>query len=196
MRKYFLTVILQNLNKELPVIDVAMSLGTVVDSKKLKFQHNDAVAIFHFDSGVNKKDLFVFIQGVLTGVTDTFLLTEVDDNFTISLPQNLMKYFLDLEDGEVYEIEHNSPGQKPNGDFIYKDESGKTHIEYNGFYNLGEEEDFDEDDFGEDILETLYNNIMNPKKPPTLDFLLDKINDKGIESLSSFELKTLKKYSN
>lgn len=196
MRKYFLTVILQNQNEELPIIDVAMSLGSVVDSKKLKFQHNDAVAIFHFDSGVNKKDLFVYIQGVLTGVTDTFLLTEVDDNFTISLPQSLMKYFLDLDDGEVYEIEHNSFGQTPNGDFVYRDESGKFNIEFGGFHNISEEEEFDDDEFGEDILEALYNNVMNPKKPPTLDFLLDKINEKGIESLTSYELKTLKKYSN
>lgn len=193
MSKYFLTVILEDSKKEFPIIDVAMSLGTVVDSQNLKFQHNSMVAVFHFASEVTKKDLYVYIQGVLMDITETFLLTEVNDDVTVSFPKDLKSYMLDLENGEGYAVS--------NINYIaydeFNDENGQFSIEnswVSGNHQIDEDYDDEFDDLDE--MEDILNKIKNRLIPPTLDCVLDKIIDQGMDSLTKTELKVLKQYSN
>jgi hypothetical protein len=192
MPKYFLTVILEDVKKEFPIVDVAMSLGPVIDSQNLRFNYNHVVAIFHFASEVYKKDLYVYIQGVLMGITETFLLTEVNDDVTVSFPQDLKSYMLDLEKGESYSVP--TITYTKNGDIQFDDENGKYLVEFSG-HQVDEDYDDDEDDFDMDILDII-RQIHNKPKLPSLDYVLDKIIDQGMNSLTKTELEVLKQYSN
>jgi tRNA C32,U32 (ribose-2'-O)-methylase TrmJ len=60
---------------------------------------------------------------------------------------------------------------------------------------------FDESNFSEEDMERMFVNITNKMKAgkeetPTIDEILDKISNKGIESLSLTERKILDEYSN
>ena len=59
----------------------------------------------------------------------------------------------------------------------------------NGFDMSYDEEDED------DIVTTLMNQIKKNLQVPTLDQLLDKVSDNGVESLTPYEKATLDNYS-
>lgn len=162
MKKYFLTV-MGNFDDD-NVIDIAMSLGEVVDSPKLNFQHQNTVILYHFESCVNKLDLFTFIKSVLIGITETFILTEVEDGFTISLSNELKPFILDLENGEGI-----------------------------GFDDTDLEDELDEE--FDDIISQLRKVIKPNAKKYTLDSILDKINEEGINSLTTDEKFFLENYN-
>jgi len=126
------------------------------------------------------------------GITETFLLTEVNDDVTVSFPQDLKSYMLDLEKGESYSVP--TITYTKNGDIQFDDENGKYLVEFSG-HQVDEDYDDDEDDFDMDILDII-RQIHNKPKLPSLDYVLDKIIDQGMNSLTKTELEVLKQYSN
>lgn len=172
MKKYFLTVIGESKFDSEILTDIGVALGSIVDSKYMNFNYSESFVMFHFESSVNKEDMYTFIKGVLFGLTETFVLTEISDNFSISLPAK-MNFIFDLEKGDVNNIVNN----------IFLDE---------------DYEDYDEDDDYEvynNIMETYRRNLQKLQPKISLDSLLDKINETGIDSLSEGEKKFLENYS-
>ena len=53
---------------------------------------------------------------------------------------------------------------------------------------------YDEED-EDDIVTTLMNQVKKNLQVPTLDQLLDKVSDNGVESLTPYEKATLDNYS-
>lgn len=169
MKKYFLTIIGESKFNSQSSIDIGLALGEIVDSKFLNFNYNESFIIFHFESSVNKEDMFTFIRGVLYGITDTFVLTEMNDNFSISLPKQL---------GFLFDLENNEQSSKKFDVFI-DDE-----------YEMDDEcESFN------DIMDTYRKNLKKATPKISLDSLLDKIKEKGIDSLNDTEKKILENYS-
>lgn len=172
MKKYFLTIIGENKFKNQEAIDIGLALGEIVDSKYLNFNYNDSFIVFHFESSVNKEDMFTFIRGVLYGITNTFILTEMNDNFSISLPDKL---------GFIFDLENNEQSSK------------KVDIFIDNEYEM--DDDDDDDELYYDIMEKYRKNIKKAVPKISLDSLLDKINEKGINSLNETEKKILESYS-
>lgn len=153
--------------------DLALGLTPIVDSPNLKFQHTQNVLLFSFASETTKEELFDYITGILFGITETFILTEVNDNLTVSFPKDIKEHLMNLEkEGENIEMT-----------IDMREEKGKSH-------NFMSDED-DEDDFVALLLEELKENV----KKPSLDYILDKILNTGFDSLSSQEKQTLEYYS-
>lgn len=170
MKKYFLTIIGESKFNTQSSVDIGLALGEIVDSKFLNFNYNESFIIFHFESSVNKEDMFTFIRGVLYGITDTFVLTEMNDNFSISLPDQL---------GFIFDLENNEQSSK------------KVDIFIDNEYDMEDEDD----ELYYDIMEKYRKNIKKAIPKMSLDSLLDKINEKGINSLNETERKTLESYS-
>jgi len=169
MKKYFLTILSDKKFTNEHCIDVGVALGTIVDSNFLNFNFSDNYIIFHFESEVNKSEIYTFVVGVLHGISDTFILTEMNDNVSVSLPSKI-NFMFDLENG--------------GGDIM---EGNKYFID---------NDEYDEDDLDlYDIMETYRKNLAKNEKKPSLDFLLDKIKESGFDSLSETEKKHLEKYS-
>ena len=166
MNKYILTIIGEIKEDECP--DIVLSLGEVVDSNNVKFVHNDNVIMLCFGSNVEKNNLFCFIQGVLYGITDTYVLSDVTNDMYVSLPKAMKGFILDLETGD--------------------------DVEFTSDFDL-DIIDEDEDEEDSQLMKLLNRNLKKTNKRPSLDFLLEKISRDGIESLSETEKKFLDEYS-
>lgn len=168
MKKYILTIIGKFDSIEL-CQDIAISLTPIVDSPNLKFQHSQGILLFHFDSEVSKDEIFDFVNGVLFEITESYILTELSDNVTLSLPSEVKSHLLDLN-GTDDDIPLRSDLKKKN---------------YSDF------DEIEEDDF----VDLLLKENRSFFKKPTLDQILDKINLKGMDSLTPFEKDILESFS-
>jgi len=171
MNKYLLTVFGEFETKEM-CQNVALSITPIVDSPNLKFQHSKGVLLFHFSSEIPKEEIYEYVKGVLYGVTESFILTTITDDVSVSMPEDIYNHLFDLEsaNGEI-DMKLDMTRIKNNLDFMEQEE----------------------DDLVALLLEEMREN--NAIKKPSLDQILDKVLTNGMESLSSFEKDTLETYS-
>ena len=171
MNNYLLTVI-GSFESEEVCKDIALSITPIVDSPNLKFQHAKGVLIFHFASEVDQQEIYDYVCGILFGITESFILTEMTDKVSVSMPKDIKEHLFDLENS--------------NGDLDMKLDMNR--IKKNLDFMEEEEDDF----------VALLLNQMNDKsifKQPSLDQLLDKMLNSGYESLTQFEKDILDNYS-
>jgi len=171
MNKYLLTVFGEFETKEM-CQNVALSITPIVDSPNLKFQHSKGVLLFHFSSEIPKEEIYEYVKGVLYGVTESFILTTITDDVSVSMPEDIYNHLFDLEsaNGEI-DMKLDMTRIKNNLDFMEQEE----------------------DDLVALLLEEMREN--SAIKKPSLDQILDKVLTNGMESLSSFEKDTLETYS-
>jgi hypothetical protein len=171
MNKYLLTVFGEFETKEM-CQNVALSITPIVDSPNLKFQHSKGVLLFHFSSEIPKEEIYEYVKGVLYGVTESFILTTITDDVSVSMPEDIYNHLFDLEsaNGKI-DMKLDMTRIKNNLDFMEQEE----------------------DDLVALLLEEMREN--NVIKKPSLDQILDKVLTNGMESLSSFEKDTLETYS-
>ena len=171
MNKYLLTVFGEFETKEM-CHNVALSITPIVDSPNLKFQHSKGVLLFHFSSEIPKEEIYEYVKGVLYGVTESFILTTITDDVSVSMPEDIYNHLFDLEsaNGKI-DMKLDMTRIKNNLDFMEQEE----------------------DDLVALLLEEMREN--NAIKKPSLDQILDKVLTNGMESLSPFEKDTLETYS-
>ena len=171
MNKYLLTVFGEFETKEM-CQNVALSITPIVDSPNLKFQHSKGVLLFHFSSEIPKEEIYEYVKGVLYGVTESFILTTITDDVSVSMPEDIYNHLFDLEsaNGKI-DMKLDMTRIKNNLDFMEQEE----------------------DDLVALLLEEMREN--NVIKKPSLDQILDKVLTNGMESLSPFEKDTLETYS-
>jgi hypothetical protein len=171
MNNYLLTVFGEFETKEM-CQNVALSITPIVDSPNLKFQHAKGVLLFHFSSEIPKEEIYEYVKGVLYGVTESFILTTITDDVSVSMPEDIYNHLFDLDsaNGEI-DMKLDMTRIKNNLDFMEQEE----------------------DDLVALLLEEMREN--NVIKKPSLDQILDKVLTNGMESLSSFEKDTLETYS-
>jgi hypothetical protein len=170
MTKFLLTIIGDFKENNL-LSEVALTLTPIVDSPHLKFQSSNGVLIFHFASEVEQNEIHEYIQGSLFGLIDCFILTEYTDKVSVSMTKELKDHLFDLEN-ESHNVSFN--------------------INMN---NIKNNSDFVEDEEDDDFVALLLNQVKERVKKPSLDYILEKISNKGMESLSQFEKDTLDSYS-
>lgn len=168
MKKYLL-VLFGNFNSDKITKEIALNITPLVDSAHLKFQRTNGALIFHFASEVSQDEIYDYIWGTLVDLTNNFILTEFTDKSSVCFPQEVLEHLLDLEN---------------TSEDVYIDIRSNSSLR-----NEGDEED--EDDF----VALLLDEVKNKIKRPSLDYLLDKINSNGYESLTEFEKDTLESYS-
>jgi hypothetical protein len=150
--------------------EIALSISPLVDSPNLKFQHKEGVLLFHFASEVSKTEIYDYLNGILFGVSEAFILTEITDNVSVSMNDELFGHLFDLQNV---------------GDDV------TMRLDMNRVIN---NVDFEEEELDDEFISTLLSQVNNIKKP-TLDQILDKINTKGYNCLTPFERDTLENYS-
>lgn len=174
MKKYLLIVV-GDFTPEGITQDIALALTPLVDSEHLKFQKTDTILIFHFASSVMENELKDYVTGVLYGLSNTYILTEMSDKVTLFMPEDFKKHLLDLETSS--------------SDFNTSLEMVKIK---NNQYNSDDESD---DELNEEILALLLGKKKYKARKISLDSILDKITEKGINSLTSEEKSILESYS-
>ena len=170
MKKYLLTIFgnLENYEKQ---EEVVISLSPLVDSPSLKFQYGKEFMITHFASELEPKEIYEFLEMCSENLYDSFILSEYNEKVSVFMSNENREHLFDL-DGS-------------------KGTSGQEMI-----ITINKDEEYFEDDDEEDeFTSKIIAELKRQLKPPTLDQLLDKINEKGYEVLSNFEKGLLEKYS-
>lgn len=171
MNNYLLTVIGSFESEEI-CKDIALSITPIVDSPNLKFQHAKGVLIFHFASEVSQEEIYDYIGSILFGITESFILTEMTDKVSVSMPSDIKEHLFDLENSSS-DIELNLDMNRVKNNLDFPEE--------------------EEEDFVALLLEEMKDKRIFKK--PSLDQLLDKVLNNGIESLTRFEKDILDNYS-
>ncbi len=169
MKNYLITII-GTVDSKKMCQEIALSISPLVDSPNLKFQHKEGVLLFHFASEVSKTEIYDYLNGILFGVSEAFILTEITDNVSVSMNDELFGHLFDLQNV---------------GDDV------TMRLDMNRVIN---NVDFEEEELDDEFISTLLSQVNNIKKP-TLDQILDKINTKGYNCLTPFERDTLENYS-
>jgi hypothetical protein len=170
MKKYLLTVFgdLEIYEKQ---EEVVISLSPLVDSPSLKFQYGKEFMIVHFASELEPKEIYEFLEMCSENLYDSFILSEYNEKVSVFMSNENREHLFDL-DGS-------------------KGTSGQEMI-----ITINKDEEYFEDDDEEDeFTSKIIAELKRQLKPPTLDQLLDKINEKGYEVLSNFEKGILENYS-
>jgi len=162
MTKYLLTVI-GNVNED-DCPDIVLAMSDIIDSENVKFLHSPNSYMVCFESSVEKSNIFCYLQDILFDISDTYILSVINDNSTVSIPKSASEFIFDLNSAGEFTI------------------------------NLTKQ-DYDEDDDDTELIELLRQRMGKEYQKPSLDFLLDKISQKGLNSLTQFEKQSLESYS-
>lgn len=170
MKKYLLTIFgdLEHYEKQQ---EITITLLPIVDSPSLKFQYGKEFIIAHFESELETKEIYEFLEMCSDNLYNSFILNEYDEKVSVFMSNENKEHLFNL-DGST-----GSSGQ----------EMGITLNNKEEYF----EDDGEEDEFTSKIIAELKRQL----KPPTLDQLLDKINEKGYNVLSNFEKGILENYS-
>jgi hypothetical protein len=121
---------------------------------------------------VSQVEITDYIQGILFGISDFFILNKMTEDVSVLMPQDVSTHLFDLETvGEDVDTILDMNRIKNNLDFMEQEE--------------------------DDLVASLLDEIREKKlfNKPSLDQLLDKVLNDGIESLSRYEKDILETYS-
>jgi hypothetical protein len=157
--------------------NLSSQLLTVVSSPFLKFTYGEYGVVFHFRSKEVFSDLKEYIDMGMSEITEQYFLMEVTKNMDIKMPRKLKKDFLNI-DGEEKKKET---------------KTGEINVES----KLKERREELRNFTFEFLMPTDFNQMVQKNEPdylPTVDEILDKISENGIESLTEKEKEILENY--
>ena len=168
MKKYLLTIF-GDFKTNSVSNEIAMALTPLVDSPSLKFQFTKGVLIFHFGSEIDIKDIHEFLELTSYGLYDSFILSEYTDKVSVFMSEENKKHLFNLEN-----IDDNDGVE-----MVYVSKDPEEH----------------EEEYDDDFVALLLNEVKKNLKTPSLDQLLDKIKSEGVESLTQYERGILESHS-
>ena len=170
MKKYLLTIFGDFEEKD--CVTIANNLQPIVDSQNLKFQYRDNVIILHFGSEYLLDDIHEFIKMTddVEETFDMFILSEFNDTVSV--------HMTDGTDEQLFNLDE----ETENIDMVKVTPKGKF-------------ENYYDEDNENDIALMLLNEIKKNLNTPSLDQLLDKMVEEGVDSLTPYEKAILDNYS-
>ena len=178
--EYLLFVFAKHEKQEDFIKLIAEEIATIADCEDIKYYFGPESGIFTFKSLEVFEDVSSFFQTILgcSGIV-YFLSPFKPDKMSYWVDSEINKHLFDIEDVENKQTSEDTiEFQK----FIF----GSLEHDQNKIAEIN----FDMFDEEDEILK-----VNNKKKDPTLNELLDKINEKGIKSLSKKEIELLNNYS-
>lgn len=168
-------------NLDLP-LEIAIAYEPLINSSYIKYNYGDNSMVCHFQSSIPFIDLEEFSHNLLTYKNCQFFIMEVNNNLATNLTTELKSHLFDLnnDNEELLNLEFNSNDTNINSiNWVSNITNEETIIYYI-------DKDEDEDDFD------LISSLKQPKM--SLDDILDKIQEKGLSSLSETEKQILNEY--
>jgi hypothetical protein len=181
MKKYILIVFAKHKDQDLFVRMLSDEILDILGEEEIKYYYGDENIVLTFESPIDFKDIKEFMSLILSEQRIVHFLFPVDlDNIQYYLTQELYDHLFG-----------NTPLNR-SGTAFKKDSIDEDN------FSIFEENLKDQDKYyneNENLEEMLFFQPIEKEKIPTLDEILDKINDKGISSLSISEQTLLKQYS-
>jgi hypothetical protein len=150
----------------------------LVTSPYLKYTYGEFGVVLHFRSDELFSELKEYVDMVLNEITEQYFLMETTENYDIKMPKKLKKDFLNI-DGDTKKEETKTG--TINVDTVINERREELK---NFTFEFLMPEDF-----------IPLNQMMNAEiQYPTVDEILDKISEKGIEKLTEKEKEILDNY--
>lgn len=173
--------------------EIAASLITITKHEKLKFIYGDYHMVLNLETDLPFDELKEFIYEVLKSERFEYFLMPTSDKTSVKLPNEMAQHLFDLEN----ETENVFIFTQENvEDIKRRNKAGDEELDMIINYFLSENNlSFDDEDEEEDML---IKKIQREQKEvkPSIDELLEKIVENGIESLTLQEKQLLDEYSN
>lgn len=174
-KKYMLFIFGDFTEMENFIEDISYQLVTVVSSKFLKFNYGEFGMTLHFRTKESFEDLKEYIDMCLDDLVDQYYLIEATENVAIKMDRKLKKDFLNIDGVKV---------ENKNKEIDIEKLSEEKRNKISGMM-----------DFIMPLSKNIFDFPMKFKVPqvlkPTTDEILDKILEKGIESLTTEEKQIL-----
>ena len=188
LTKYILFVFAKNDNPKEFTEQIAEELCVISDTPNLNFYFGPESSVFTISTLDSHEDVKDYVDMIL-GVGDIMyvLLPYTSDNLSYGLPEKISKHL--FNDGI-----NDFMSQKPNNFYTEEFEVRKMiQDQIRDTFNLNIENfdfEYDEDEWSD------IDEIKNKQRSLSLDELLEKIKEKGLNSLTEKELSQLNKYAN
>jgi|694.fasta_scaffold03362_26 hydroxymethylpyrimidine pyrophosphatase-like HAD family hydrolase len=178
----YTTIILGDFSDSKITRETAMIITPIVDSENLNYSSSNDVMILCFESSLSQTEVYDYISAALYGEVNGIIVSKTDNLSVFIHPESSKHLF--GENGTNVDTNVSIDMQK------VKD--GLEGYSPNDFLEFEIEED-DEEDIDE--IQKIITQSKTKTQIPTIDDLLDKICEKGYESLTSNEKKLLQKLS-
>jgi len=173
-------------NKGSVIQKIADSIMPAVSSQNVKYYNNDLNIIYHFQSPHKFEDLKVFVD---TGVTDfvgMYFLISCNNSVSLGMPNEIYDYLFDLtSDAPAPDMNKFMVDNGPETDDL-----SEISAKLEEMMNM--DELFEDDN---DELARILRKSRKKEEQPSLDYLLDKISESGVGSLTKKEKELLDMYS-
>lgn len=172
MKKYLLSLH-GDFNSKKMCQDIATTLTPIVDSPHLKFSHRTNNLLFCFESDVDQTEIHDYVLGSLLGLYDYFFISVVGENLSVCMDEETSGHLFDTtNDSENVDMRIDMKRE------MFGEKEKETYTE---------EED-------REYLNEILKELKGRVRRPSVDEILDKIKDKGIDSISQFEKEILDNY--
>ena len=188
LTKYILFVFAKNDNPKEFTEQIAEELCIISDTPNLNFYFGPESSVFTLSTLDSYEDVKDYVKMILSvGEIMYVLLPYTSDNLSYGLPTKVSEHL--FNDGINDFMSENIKNSGPNEFEVRKMIQDKIRDTFNlNIENFDFE--YDEDEW------TDIDEIKNKQRRPSLDELLEKIKEKGLNSLTEKELQLLNKYSN
>jgi hypothetical protein len=188
LTKYILFVFTKNDNPKEFTEQIAEELCVISDTPNLNFYFGPESSVFTISTLDSHQDVKDYVDMILdVGDIMYVLLPYTSDNLSYGLPEKISKHL--FNDGIS-----DFMSEKPNNSYTEEFEVRKMiQDKIRDNFNLNVDNfdfEYDEDEWSD------IDEIKNKQRSPSLDELLEKIKEKGLNSLTEKELLQLNKYSN
>lgn len=165
-------------DKEEGVEEMALQFVPIVSSDFVKYNYGDHGVVLHFSTKETFDDLKEYIDMILNGVIEQYFLVEKTENCFVQMPKKLKDDLLKINNEEDNKETKNGSIEINTNfkSFEYKDPDKIINM-FMPIFNP------------EDLIYTPYEYYE-----PTIDEILDKITEKGIESITKQERQILENY--
>lgn len=165
-------------DKEEGVEEMALQFVPIVSSDFVKYNYGDHGVVLHFSTKETFEDLKEYIDMILNGVIEQYFLVEKTENSFVQMPKKLKDDLLKINNEEDNKETKNGSIEINTNfkSFEYKDPDKIINM-FMPIFNP------------EDLIYTPYEYYE-----PTIDEILDKITEKGIESITKQERQILENY--
>ena len=189
--KPYMLFIFSEFQKESTILkDIPLQLSPISSSKYLKYNYTDSTVVCNFESNLPFEDLREFIDSTIGLIVEQWYLFEHPDKMAVHIPDTLK---LNLFDLETENMRYEKMPNKQDDDEMLKI---MDYFLQNSMKNFDKDE-IDNMFYNEE--DSLINELKLKKNvtfvKPTLDELLEKVKESGVDKLTKYEKQILDEYA-
>jgi len=157
-----------------PHIKLIVDCVSQISKKDVRYQYGDAGIIVNFETSLSTDGISKFFEESITKLTAMFFVFPVNDSMILSMDEDIHSHLF--------------------GETDKKSESKVTNFTIN-MTDIPTFGDYDMTESVEKLFSLIFKSPQTNDVVLTLDQLLDKINETGIDSLTEKEIQLLNEYS-